>query len=192
MLRGVKGCGLLLEIKLLSQVLSRRLPVVFLAFANEREGGASYLRNLPEEQRRVRNALAPAEAAGHCEVAERNNATLGEILDLLQTETYRGRVAILHFGGHAGKDRLILETPEGRSVPAFAAGLAAFLGQQDGLILVFLNGCSTQAQVVSRNKRMGLEEEEKECERAGRVRVLRSSQIVRRCDVEIGRVAGDA
>ena len=37
--------------------------------------------------------------------------------------------------------------PARQTLPADAAGLAAFLGQQRGLQLVFLNGCSTQAQV---------------------------------------------
>ena len=68
------------------------------------------------------------------------------MLDTLQDGRYRDRVAIFHFGGHADGYRLLLESAAGRIAAADAAGLAAFLGRQRGLRLVFLNGCSTGAQ----------------------------------------------
>ena len=46
----------------------------------------------------------------------------------------------VHVGASRGLDA------GGESAAADAGGLAAFLGQQDGLLLVFLNGCSTQQQ----------------------------------------------
>jgi hypothetical protein len=59
---------------------------------------------------------------------------------------HRDRVALFHFGGHADGDRLLLQSAfEPR--PAYADGLATLLGQQRGLKLVFLNGCSTRPQV---------------------------------------------
>ncbi|HEX5758348.1 MAG TPA: tetratricopeptide repeat protein [Thermoanaerobaculia bacterium] len=123
-------------------------PVVFFfAFANDRDDRARYLRNLPEEQRRVREAVAEAVKAGHCEVVERNNATADDIFDVLQDPDYRDRVAVFHYGGHAGGGELVLETPQGAAEPAHAGGLARFLGEQRGLALVFLNGCSSRGQV---------------------------------------------
>ena len=59
---------------------------------------------------------------------------------------HRDRIAIFHFAGHAGSDRLLLEAAGGAGRPADAAGLAAFLAQQHGLALVFLNGCATRGQ----------------------------------------------
>jgi WD40 repeat protein len=122
-------------------------PVVLFAFANNRMDPALYLRNLPEEQRRVREAMTAAEQAGLCEIVERANATAAEVLDVFQDARYRDRVAIFHFGGHAGSGALLFESPEGAPRLAHAAGLARFLGEQRGLALVFLNGCSTQGQV---------------------------------------------
>jgi hypothetical protein len=80
-------------------------PVVFFAFANDRLAGTRYLRNLPEEQRRVRKAMA----AGRCEVVERGNVTLDEVVDVLQDSRYRDRMAIFHYGGHAGGRQLVLD-----------------------------------------------------------------------------------
>ena len=123
-----------------------RKPVILLTFANDRLDGVSYLRNLPEEARRLRAALEPAECAGLCELVVRQNATAADVLDALQDGRYRDRVAVFHFGGHADGYRLLLESAAGRIAAADAAGLAAFLGRQRGLRLVFLNGCSTGAQ----------------------------------------------
>ena len=122
-------------------------PIIFLAFANDRDDRARYLRNLPEEARQVREALGAAEQRGHCELILRQNATVGDILDVFQDARYRDRIAIFHFGGHADGYRLLLETAEGKPAAADAGGLARFLAQQRGLQLVFLNGCSTEGQV---------------------------------------------
>jgi WD40 repeat protein len=120
---------------------------VFFAFANDRAERARYLRNLPEEQRQVRDAMAAAVDAGLCEMVERANATVDEVLDVFQDPKYRDRVAVFHFGGHAGGVELLLESAEGKATVAHAGGLARFLGQQRGLELVFLNGCSSEGQV---------------------------------------------
>jgi hypothetical protein len=42
---------------------------------------------------------------------------------------------------------LLFEDEAGRPAKAHAGGLADYLGQQPGLVLVFLNGCSTESQV---------------------------------------------
>lgn len=123
------------------------VPVLLLAFANDRDDRTRYLRNLAEEARQVPKALGAAEQRGHCELAVRQNATAGDILDVFQDDRYRNRVAIFHFGGHADGYRLLLETAEGTPAAADAGGLARFLAQQRGLQLVFLNGCSTEGQV---------------------------------------------
>lgn len=124
-----------------------REPVVFLAFANERVDEQYYLRNLAEEERRAREAMTVAERAGLCEIVELVNATAKEVLAIFRDERYRDRVAIFHFGGHAGSGSLLFESPEGAVTPAHAGGFARFLGEQHGLELVFLNGCASQGHV---------------------------------------------
>lgn len=120
-------------------------PVVFLAFANEQQTKTAYLRNLPEEGRRLRATLEKAQAAGLCELVVRTNATLDEILAVFRE--HRNRIAVFHYGGHASGYALLLESATGEATVAGAGGLATFLSQQAGLQLVFLNGCSTQEQV---------------------------------------------
>jgi hypothetical protein len=126
-------------------------PVIFLAFANEREDKARYLRNLPEEARSIRHALDFASRSGLCEIVERSNATLQDILDVFQDPLYSNRIAIFHYGGHSNGYQLLLESEKGLTTVAHAGGLAAFLGQQTGLQLVFLNGCATQKQAQGLN-----------------------------------------
>ena len=54
-------------------------PVIFLAFANDRDDTVGYLRNLPVEARRLREVLDAATQAGLCEVVVRSNSTAGDL-----------------------------------------------------------------------------------------------------------------
>ena len=121
------------------------LPIIVLAFANEQEG-RRYLRDLPEELRRLQDILKDAEDNGLCRLEVRSNATHDQILAVFTRN--RDRVTILHYAGHADSGRLLLESsaagalahppPDWRSTSVSVAGLQ----------LVFLNGCSTRAQVA--------------------------------------------
>jgi WD40 repeat protein len=122
-------------------------PVILLAFANDRGAGGRYLGDLPEELREIREALDAGRTAGLWEVVERPNCTIDDIYRVFQKAEYRNRVAVFHFAGHAGSYQLLLEQSDGSAAPIDAAGFAAFLAQQLGLQFVFLNGCSTAAQV---------------------------------------------
>jgi hypothetical protein len=59
-------------------------PVIFLAFANDRRRHVGYLRNLPDEARRLRDVLQPAQQAGLCEVEVRTNSTADDIFKVFQ------------------------------------------------------------------------------------------------------------
>lgn len=123
-------------------------PVILLAYANDRGDDRRYLRNLPAETRRLRSALKKSVDAGHCELIERTNATLAEILAIFRDSQHRGRIAIFHYAGHADSYHLLFETPEGEPAPMRADAFARFLGVDAGrtLQLIFLNGCSTRRQ----------------------------------------------
>ncbi len=123
-----------------------QIPVIFLAFANDKVDNARYLRNLPRELDGIRNALLPAMRAGLCEVVERANATIDNILDTFQDQRYRDRIAIFHYGGHADGYQLLLEELDGSHAVAYGGGLVSFFAMQKGLKLVFFNGCSTHQQ----------------------------------------------
>jgi len=118
-------------------------PVIFLAFANDRE---KYLYNLKLEQRGIREALRRAEEAELCEVVFENNTTIADILDVFQK--YRDRIAIFHYGGHADDYLLLLESEAGERAPAHSGGLASFLARQKNLQLVFINGCCSKPQAL--------------------------------------------
>jgi|GEM_PF-1459540 len=122
-------------------------PVIFLTFANDLENVSQYLRKLAKEASRLRESLEQQGDERRWEVIVRQNATAEQIFDVFQHRRWRNRVAIYHFGGHSDSYRLVMETVEGSSAPASADGLAIFLGQQRGLKLVFLNGCSNAVQV---------------------------------------------
>jgi WD40 repeat protein len=126
----------------------KQKPVIFLAFANDRVDYAAYLRNLPKELRGIREALEEAKRAGLCEVVERSNAAIEDIVDVFQDDAYKNRIAVFHYGGHANGYQLLLESLAGGHAPAHREGLAAFLARQEGLKFVFLNGCSTQQHAL--------------------------------------------
>lgn len=127
---------------------STNRPVIFLAFANDRVDDAAYLRNLPKELGGIRDALRQAVKADLCEVVERANVTVDQILDVFQDSYYKDRIAVFHYGGHANGYQLLLETAEGQHASAHSEGLVSFLAKQQGLKLIFLNGCSSQQQAL--------------------------------------------
>ncbi|MDX2247838.1 MAG: protein kinase [Bacteroidia bacterium] len=122
--------------------LKPKIPVIFLAFANERSQDG-FLRKLTTELKHIMNALEPAVQTGRCQLKILPAATQEEIAAVFQDEWYQDRIWIFHYGGHADEDELWLETESGNNQSFFSMGLARFLGAQEGLKLVFLNGCAT-------------------------------------------------
>ncbi|MEO0471788.1 MAG: protein kinase, partial [Bacteroidota bacterium] len=117
-------------------------PVVFLAFANERtEHG--FLRALTTELKLIMNVMEEAVQENHVHLKVVPAATADEIAEVFQDDWYQNRISIFHYGGHADENELWLEDGTGGNRPFFSIGLARFLGAQDRLKLVFLNGCAT-------------------------------------------------
>ncbi len=121
--------------------MSTDRPIVFLAFADAR----SDLSALKVEGWSLKDQFDELKRRGViADVVVEEKASLERIYPVFQK--YRDRIALFHFGGHADGDRLLLQSAfEPRE--AYAEGLATLLGQQRGLKLVFLNGCSTRPQV---------------------------------------------
>jgi hypothetical protein len=128
--------------------MNAQKPIIFLAFANEKESESRYLRGLAKEQTLIRESLEPALEAGLCELIVESNATVTSILNTFQKARYKDRIAIFHYGGHADGYQLLLETLEGSNQVAHGEGLVSFLARQQSLQLIFLNGCSTQQQSI--------------------------------------------
>jgi WD40 repeat protein len=117
-------------------------PIILLTFANEQGDGSSYLRNLPEECRALRDILDDERAP--FAVRDYPNLTVDQLLNSLQR--FRNRIVVFHFGGHSDNSVLQLESALGERDFAYAEGLADLLAKQHNLRLVFLNGCYNRAQ----------------------------------------------
>lgn len=112
-------------------------PIVFLAFSNDED---AHLALLKQEAWDISQALREPHQREFIQIARHQSAELDEIYDTLSV--FKDRVAIFHYGGHANGTALRLEDGA-----AGARGLAALLGEQRNLQLVFLNGCGTLPQV---------------------------------------------
>jgi hypothetical protein len=119
-----------------------KLPVIVLAFANERSE-SGYLRGLTQEMKAILRVMEPAIQRGRAFLKIIPAATQEEIAQVFQDEWYEDRICIFHYGGHADEDELWLEREGGGNRSFFSLGLARFLGAQQDLKLVFLNGCAT-------------------------------------------------
>ena len=118
-----------------------RPTVVLLAFANDRSEGGRRL-NLPAERRAIERALKD-----NVQVEVVHDALVDEVWEAFREQSMIGRVQVFHFAGHASADWLAFEDEAGASMNASVEGLSGFFGRQEELVLVFLNGCSTLAQV---------------------------------------------
>lgn len=125
---------------------SAQPAIILVAIANNLGQSGHRLTYLNAELAAISEALQPAIRSGLCKVVPIADATLAKIHRAFLQPDWRDRIVIFHFAGHADGVRLLLEGPDGEAA-AYADGLAAFLGQQRGLQLVFLNGCSTALQV---------------------------------------------
>ncbi len=116
-------------------------PVIFLAFANDKEDNARYLRNLTKELHEIEEAFKPVKQ--FYEVIHYQGITLKILFDKFQE--YKDRIAIFHFGGHADGYQLLLQSDKGGNQIAYGSGLADFFATfKDSLKVVFFNGCDTE------------------------------------------------
>ncbi|NJL15011.1 MAG: CHAT domain-containing protein [Microscillaceae bacterium] len=113
------------------------VPVIFLAFANDKD---AYLSNLKKEADSIYKALQALHDSGKIEIYKEEQTTLANIFDAFTR--FRDRIVLFHYAGHAQSQQLFLE-----DTAANANGLAKLIGEQKNLQLVFLNGCATQGQV---------------------------------------------
>lgn len=116
-------------------------PIFYLTFANHRQTQQRFLTELEKERRTLRGLLAPSK---YCEAYFEEAAEHKLLEDFLYAKGQR--VALFHFSGHASGRALMMEG-EARGEPLFPKGLARWVGKAGGVKLVFLNACSTQAQI---------------------------------------------
>src|SRR5678816_509136 len=118
------------------------MPAALLAFANDWIDDRRHLRRLLDEGKAIAKALAPVARAGLDVLPAIHNATVGDVIGAFRERP--DQIRVFHFGGHASSSTLLFEDETGQPSAAHAKGLADYLGKASGLVLVFLNGCSTE------------------------------------------------
>lgn len=114
-----------------------KIPLIFLAFADDKD---QHLPLLQQEAEDIYRELNPLQNRQLIQVYRDQHANIPKIYHYLTD--YRDRVVIFHYAGHADSGSLYFEGQN-----ADARGIAELLSQQKGLKLAFLNGCSTKEQV---------------------------------------------
>jgi len=114
-----------------------KLPLVFLAFANDKD---DHLPLLEEERKAITAELIPLASKQYFQLFTEPSATTEDLSRYVAE--FKDRVLVFHYGGHADSDKIFLADQAANS-----GGLAQLLGLQSDLKLVFLNGCSTREQV---------------------------------------------
>lgn len=112
-------------------------PVIFLAFANDKD---DHLPLLDEERKVINGHLLPLANQQYVQLVIEPNATTADISRFVTD--LKDRINIFHYGGHAGSKEILLQDQTANS-----DGIAQLLALQKELKVVFLNGCSTKAQV---------------------------------------------
>lgn len=117
------------------------IPIILLAFANNAEVP---LRELAYEQDELNEVLHQVHDARRCQVFIIAAASPEKIINIFQR--YPGRIRIFHYGGHSNEESLFLQKDFPDQQHTNAVYLAEFLGVQEGLELVFINGCLSSGQ----------------------------------------------
>lgn len=111
-------------------------PVILTTFANSFDAG--YLAYLEQERDLVQQIIAPLPYLQHVDLP---SVKTQQLVDMLNT--FRTRLLVFHFGGHADGNQLHFKDTAGQ-----VQGLAQLLALHPILQLVVLNGCNTQEQAV--------------------------------------------
>ena len=114
------------------------IPVLYFSFANQVD---EHLPFLEEELNEIERKLRNKDARNKIKFKKEDKTKVADIFEALPY--YRDDLVLFHYAGHASGTHLQFEDHD-----ANADALAAFFGDYDKLKLVFLNGCSTEDQVL--------------------------------------------
>ncbi|KIG11686.1 hypothetical protein DB30_02857 [Enhygromyxa salina] len=118
-------------------------PAAILLFAN-----SQHLPALEEEESSIRDALDPLVDRGILsEVYVINNASIDAAIASFRVSRLRSCPLIVHIGGHAADGGLMFRSHAGIPELAHGQSLAGYIGAQNRVELVFLNGCTTESMV---------------------------------------------
>lgn len=126
-------------------------PIIFLAFANDREDIANYLKYLPQESEGVKDALKvnPKGEGKNYILIKETRLTSDKLVKIFLDASVKNEIAIWHYGGHSDNFQLLLEDSNKGNANAHGKGLIEFFKNakrdyQQNLHLIFLNGCTNE------------------------------------------------
>lgn len=114
------------------------IPVLYFSFANQAGEDLSYLK---EELNAIEGKLERKDASNKIKFKKKTDAKVADIFESLPY--YRNDLVVFHYAGHANGAQLQYGDHN-----ANADALAGFFRDYTKLKLVFLNGCSTEDQVL--------------------------------------------
>lgn len=114
------------------------IPVLYFSFANQPGEDLSYLK---EELNAIEGKLERKDASNKIKFKKKTDAQVADIFESLPY--YRNDLVLFHYAGHANGAHL-----QYGDHAANADALAGFFRDYKRLKLVFLNGCSTEDQVL--------------------------------------------
>jgi hypothetical protein len=110
-------------------------PIILLTYANNTEEN---LPTLDKERQEVHSVCS----LDYWEAQQ--EATLNKEVIFQKFNTYKSRIAVFHYAGHAGKDILSLEDVDLQKETLATLLKAEIESNPESLALVFLNGCATK------------------------------------------------
>ncbi len=113
-------------------------PVFYLSFASDVQDALPALRAERQDVHEILRKHAFLEVQQEADTDKK--VLFGAFND------YRGRIAVFHYGGHAGKDILRLEDTDLQGKTLLTLIEEEIKANPESLALVFLNGCATESQ----------------------------------------------
>lgn len=114
-------------------------PVLIVAISDYRTDATAHLRELGQELDGINEALRLAVEQEICEVVSIAEASAEKIVDAFTR--HENAVVGFHFAGHSNGYELLMKAS------VYREGFANFLGKQENLQFVFLNGCATHRHI---------------------------------------------
>jgi hypothetical protein len=133
--------------------MPKKPPIALIIFSNDLD---NYLPNIETERKIIEEALEHYDDTNRLKIIARASVSISELFRLFNR--YSGRIVLFHFAGHTKGNGLQFNETVDNPETAKAEGIADLIGREvnDGILkFVFLNGCSSAAQ-VERLKAVGV------------------------------------
>lgn len=133
--------------------MPKKIKIALIIFSNDLD---DYLPNIETERKIIEDALEHYDDTNRLKIITRSSVSISELFRLFNR--YHSRIVLFHFAGHASGKGLQFNKNVSNTETGNAEGIAELIQREvkEGILkFVFLNGCSTVAQ-VKRLKAIGV------------------------------------